>query len=73
MATQQRQRRGGVEKDEGRCGEAEGEAGQVILERPGSVTGRAGPALSGLCRAAKLVFGVRASFPSLRTPLPEFC
>lgn len=42
-----------------------GKAGQVILEQPGSVTGRAGPALSGLCGAAKLVFGVRASFPTL--------
>ena len=53
MDTQQRQGKGGVEKDEGWCGEAEGEAGQVILERPGSVTGQAGPALSGLCRAAQ--------------------
>ena len=65
MDTQQRQGKGGVEREEGRCGEAEGEAGQVILEQPGSVTGRADPALSGLCGAAKLVFGVRASFPSL--------
>lgn len=54
-------------------GRQRGWAGQVILEPPGSVTGQAGPALSGLCGAAKLVFGVRASFPSRHTPLPGFC
>lgn len=54
-------------------GRQRGWAGQVILELPGSVTGQAGPALSGLCGAAKLVFGVRASFPSRHTPLPGFC
>lgn len=50
-----------------------GQGGQVLLEWPGSVTGPAGLAYSELYGVAKLVLGVRASFPRLHMPLPGFC
>lgn len=72
MDTQQRQGKGGVEKDEGRCGEAEGEAGQVILERPGSVTGQAAQLFLGCVELPSWCLESEPAFPVCTLPSQGF-